>query len=576
MAFDPYARIELIFPPHPARYLRFIQITSQESNPWIINELFVFETDGIRMDQNAEEINSLIAFIEKREIKVVYTDPSTGARIAIGSNGRIQVAGTSRLADWYNQLIPTPSLSWSVDFSANPAFILERSMATMFESSLGAGWRYQMADIGGYRVFYSIKPPTFPLYAMPVEEWHGKAVGPALPSLALDRNVRTAWLTPSDPNAETTYFLTSDRIHRVNGIALLLTEPRNPYQRRVRIKASIDGRSWQEIIPRYSRSYYWNGFSLLLDRKGIAPNLPPDNEVDTEITFRKVELLFDPVEAQQLLLTFFGAWSISEIFLFEEGGREGPLPPSFTKSIKALRHGEMFRSLKDLIVTFKSAPNMVDAYSALAFLLDRYPDAYDRAVIFEEAGQWEEAAKEYKYIVDNLKDNSIKSIYVHLRNCYVRLGDKVRSKEMDDRILREFSPSIPTNINYGDKILFLGYDINKNQVRRGEVFHITYYWEGLKRVDKDYKIFVHFKSKDSIFQHDHKPLEGRYYKGSYKTNEWPEEEKVKEDYEISVPENLAPGTYKITIGVWDPKSGKRLIVKGERKDEVEVGAIEIL
>lgn len=87
-------------------------------------------------------------------------------------------------------------------------------------------------------------------------------------------------------------------------------------------------------------------------------------------------------------------------------------------------------------------------------------------------------------------------------------------------------------------------------------------------MDKDYTIFVHFRrGRDIVFQNDHKPIEGLY-----NTSQWPEGEKVKEGYEVSAPRDIEAGMYKIIIGLWDPKKGERLKVKGEKgKDEVEMG-----
>lgn len=335
------------------------------------------------------------------------------------------------------------------------------------------------------------------------------------------------------------------------------------------IELSSDGVAWRNIVTVNGfLDLYWEDDRLKVGSSG------------------RLIAIFEPVPARFIRITLTTGdpvyyWSIAEIFIYQEGKKEERANLNFGKGLLYEKEGRLAKAINEYRKALKIEPHE-DVYNHIGLIYHNlhiletyYP--YKLGILFEEAGLWEEAAKEYVYVMDMLKDSSIRSIYTHLRNCYVRLNDMVRLKEVDDRILGEFLPSKPVNINYGGEILFLGYDIDKIKVKRGESLHITFYWEGLKKMDKDYAVFVHFKNKNIKFQHDHRPLEEKQYKRSYKTNEWPEDEKVKERHEISIPEEIEPGTYKITIGIWDPKRDKRLKLKGkEERNEVEIGQIEVL
>ncbi|WP_188201380.1 ArnT family glycosyltransferase [Thermococcus camini] len=94
---------------------------------------------------------------------------------------------------------------------------------------------------------------------------------------------------------------------------------------------------------------------------------------------------------------------------------------------------------------------------------------------------------------------------------------------------------------------------NLSEISRSTVL-ITYTWKSLKKVKKDYIIFVHFTPKGSIdakFQQDHGPCGGKC-----PTSSWQPGDTVTESYVVQIPS----GCYTIRLGFWDPASGERLEV----------------
>lgn len=112
------------------------------------------------------------------------------------------------------------------------------------------------------------------------------------------------------------------------------------------------------------------------------------------------------------------------------------------------------------------------------------------------------------------------------------------------------SPTIqhPVNKLLGDeKITLLGYDLNQTKNRDG--FSITYYWQSMENVSKDYICAL-----DLIDQHGNVALEDIHIPiyGLLPTTRWSKNEVFAERYNISLPPTIEQGTYQMFItGTWN-------------------------
>ncbi len=157
-----------------------------------------------------------------------------------------------------------------------------------------------------------------------------------------------------------------------------------------------------------------------------------------------------------------------------------------------------------------------------------------------------------------------------------------------EELLSRFSPGIVRDDEFSGTIRLLGYELSADAVHPGENVRIRYFWKSVNQIDEDYAIFVHFLKKGllpfahervqlarllrrpvtTMFQHDHYPLHG-----TYPTNRWLPGEMVREQYELTVPAHIEPGTYEIWLGVWNPLTNKRLQSNGDTK--MKIGELEI-
>jgi hypothetical protein len=83
------------------------------------------------------------------------------------------------------------------------------------------------------------------------------------------------------------------------------------------------------------------------------------------------------------------------------------------------------------------------------------------------------------------------------------------------------------------KLRYLGTDVRPDPVARGQVLHISHYFESLAPLDKSWKIFVHVQGSSRpgiLVNGDHLPIEGLY-----PTQRWTAGQILEDSYTITVP-----------------------------------------
>jgi len=106
---------------------------------------------------------------------------------------------------------------------------------------------------------------------------------------------------------------------------------------------------------------------------------------------------------------------------------------------------------------------------------------------------------------------------------------------------------------FDNSLRLLGYDLETE----ADVLHVTLHWQALRRMDIAYKIFVHLLDPGGalVAQTDVMPRDW-----SYPTTWWEAGEVVSDDVELSL-EGVPTGSYRLTVGVYDPASMERLAVQ---------------
>ena len=149
-----------------------------------------------------------------------------------------------------------------------------------------------------------------------------------------------------------------------------------------------------------------------------------------------------------------------------------------------------------------------------------------------------------------------------MMGCYWQDPEREAKQAIIEQDLLNEVPSMDFEINaeLGDKVIYLGLDIDKNPVKPGEVLTLTHYWKA-RKILLGWNVFVHLNgTKTGYINGDHIPL-----KGLYPIRLWKEGEIIRDIHKVTLPGDWSDDEVVIHIGLW--KKGQRLeVVKGPHDD----------
>ncbi len=121
--------------------------------------------------------------------------------------------------------------------------------------------------------------------------------------------------------------------------------------------------------------------------------------------------------------------------------------------------------------------------------------------------------------------------------------------------------SQPTVVNLAGKVLFLGYDLNRERVQAGDRVRLTLYWQALEPLEKDYSAFVHLDAPPSgttYLAADTRPPGDAQAQIDIPTTRWELDSYVRDEHRFEVPADLPPVRYTLRAGLYDPATGEGL------------------
>ncbi|MGB3715399.1 MAG: glycosyltransferase family 39 protein [Candidatus Promineifilaceae bacterium] len=100
-----------------------------------------------------------------------------------------------------------------------------------------------------------------------------------------------------------------------------------------------------------------------------------------------------------------------------------------------------------------------------------------------------------------------------------------------------------------DGLTLLGSDSRPELIYPGEDLIIDLYWKATGTPSHDYTVFVHLVDADGnlIATGDGPPMSG-----DYPTSFWREGDQIMDEHIMTLPADLLPGTYRISVGFYDP------------------------
>jgi len=133
----------------------------------------------------------------------------------------------------------------------------------------------------------------------------------------------------------------------------------------------------------------------------------------------------------------------------------------------------------------------------------------------------------------------------------ITLGTIQVTPDVAHRLLA--TPTHPMNAQLGP-ISLLGYDLSGEPTANGRLV-VRLYWKANSDVNEDLSVFVHvaFSNEQILAQHDGRPCGGKC-----PTEDWSAGDSFIDEHTIQLPSNAPPGTYRLLVGIYNPRTGKRL------------------
>ena len=309
-------RVELRWPPTPARFVRITQTGRTPRFPWTIRELFVYVATEMPQGPIDGDGARLAGVLRAAGVRRLYADHGWSSRVAL-ADPAIRVTPSNRFLDAYGRTGAAHEFLPYVHWEPGSAVLLEPLDAEGFERmAAGSGLGYTRHDVGGLVLFlHAVPPPQTDSRLSPGPLRVDASVRADAAAYAADGLPGTRWTTgrPQAPGDWLRVDLAEPR--RLRAIRLWTADPLD-WPRGLAVEASPDGRAWRALAVTVSTegALRWGGIALVRD--GIAA----------------MRLEFPPVLARalRLILTTGEAtfpWTVHELTLVDVESGSGTGEP---------------------------------------------------------------------------------------------------------------------------------------------------------------------------------------------------------------------------------------------------------
>jgi hypothetical protein len=135
-----------------------------------------------------------------------------------------------------------------------------------------------------------------------------------------------------------------------------------------------------------------------------------------------------------------------------------------------------------------------------------------------------------------------------------------------------------TDANFDDQITLLGYDLAAAPAQLGDTLPLTLVWRSqTSRMRQSYAVFVHLVAADGriVAQSDKEPG----LRSKRPTTSWVQGEVIADPIALALPRDIAPGDYRLLVGLYEPPDGARLPLRDAAgaivSDHLELTAVRV-
>lgn len=117
----------------------------------------------------------------------------------------------------------------------------------------------------------------------------------------------------------------------------------------------------------------------------------------------------------------------------------------------------------------------------------------------------------------------------------------------------------PVQVNFGDELMLLGYEMPESPVPADEPLVVTLYWQALTPVDNEYSVGLHLVDGEGrrFGQHD------SFHPAGLPVTRWQADQYGRDQHRLEIWPGTPPGTYFLKVFVYDTVTGRRLEILNE-------------
>ncbi len=133
-----------------------------------------------------------------------------------------------------------------------------------------------------------------------------------------------------------------------------------------------------------------------------------------------------------------------------------------------------------------------------------------------------------------------------------------RQRGPDVVVYRLWRMAVETDVRFGDAVRLTGYDRSAERVKPGDTLALRFYWNAAQTPADNYSLFVHLVPADTstvLAQADGAPAVPE--RPTLTWNE-PSETLISPPFNLTLPPDLAPGQYRVMVGLYNFQTGARL------------------
>jgi len=126
------------------------------------------------------------------------------------------------------------------------------------------------------------------------------------------------------------------------------------------------------------------------------------------------------------------------------------------------------------------------------------------------------------------------------------------------------------DLQLGDSIRLLGYDLDQSMSAPGGRIKVTLYWEALETIDRNYQVFVHLYDGMMRAQHDGAPE-----CAMNPTTRWEPGQIIVDPHILDIPDDFPVHEIPLLVGLYDLVTEDRLIIEGIKDNAILLSKIKI-